>query len=159
MTLDEWIDTTTKRAEHALDNVTFSTHTEKDRQAGRIAAYEGGFQVGVIETLKDLKAVIRAKRSEGWYRLKQLMKSGNLLELPLSEGWGFVVTPTQHLHAAAPDMLKALKAIDDFWTSSHPEGPDGDPTIMGGLAKISDDTLDVWRTIRAAITKAEGTRS
>jgi hypothetical protein len=60
------------------------------------------------------------------------------------------------LIAAAPEMLAALRAMDDFWTSSHPAGPDGDPTTMGGLATLTDETLDVWRGVRAAIAKAEG---
>lgn len=60
------------------------------------------------------------------------------------------------LAEAAPEMFEALKRMDEFWTESHPAGPDGDPSTMGGLATLTDETLDVWRGIRAALTKALG---
>lgn len=44
MTLDEWIDKTTRQAEHVLDNVTFSANTGEDAEAGRIAAYQGALE-------------------------------------------------------------------------------------------------------------------
>lgn len=55
---------------------------------------------------------------------------------------------------AAPELLAAAKMLDDFWTKSHPDGPDGNPKYAGGLGVLTDDTLNVWRTIRRAIAKA-----
>lgn len=62
---------------------------------------------------------------------------------------------------AADDMLAALQAIDTFWTNSFPDGPEGSRKALGGLGTISDDTIEVWRTIRAALSRAlgEGERS
>ncbi|WP_106724256.1 hypothetical protein [Pseudaminobacter soli (ex Li et al. 2025)] len=60
-----------------------------------------------------------------------------------------------HRWNAHSHLLAALKAMDAFWTEHHPEGPDGDPATLGGLVALTDDTLEVWRTIRAAIAKAE----
>lgn len=56
------------------------------------------------------------------------------------------------LLAANEGMRKALERIDDFWTEAHPEGPDGDRTCLGGLASLADDTIEVWRVIRAALS-------
>lgn len=81
---------------------------------------------------------------------------GPIFGLTPSVGTPDEICANARLVAAAPDMLAALKGIDDFWTIAHPDGPDGDPTTMGGLATLSDDTLDVWRSIRSAIAKAEG---
>jgi hypothetical protein len=53
-------------------------------------------------------------------------------------------------------MLSALKAIDDFWTDAFPDGPDGAASALGGLLTLTEDTLAVWRKIRAAIARAEG---
>lgn len=48
-------------------------------------------------------------------------------------------------------MRKALERIDAFWTADFPEGPEGDRNWAGGLGKLSDDTIEVWREIRAAL--------
>lgn len=58
------------------------------------------------------------------------------------------------LIAAAPDMLMALQALDASWTETFPDGPDGDRRWVGGLGTLSDETVTIWRTIRAAIAKA-----
>lgn len=48
----------------------------------------------------------------------------------------------------------ALKALDDWWTGEFPGGPD-DPKNSTGFIVLSDDTLDIWRTVRAAIAAAK----
>jgi hypothetical protein len=50
------------------------------------------------------------------------------------------------------DLVAALTAIDGFWTEAHPAGPDGDPAH--GLGVLSDDTITIWRGIRAALSRA-----
>lgn len=60
------------------------------------------------------------------------------------------------LIAAAPELLEALRAIDDFWTERIPDGPDHTKDAIGRPRKMSDPTVAVWRTIRSAIAKAEG---
>jgi len=60
-----------------------------------------------------------------------------------------------NLIAAAPDMLEALIRLDAFWLEAHPAGPNGDPSYKG-FAVLSDDTLEIWRGVRAAISKAKG---
>ena len=53
-----------------------------------------------------------------------------------------------HLIAAAPDMLEALKQIDDFWSES-PSGP--------GMNRQRQDRFMALRLqLSAAIAKAEG---
>lgn len=64
----------------------------------------------------------------------------------------------KRLRDAAPDMLAALNKLDAWWTATFPEGPDGDRSYLGGLGTLSDDTVELWREIRAAISKAEAVR-
>jgi len=59
------------------------------------------------------------------------------------------------LRTVNAQMLAALKAIDNWWLADFPDGPEGDRTALGGLGRISDDTIDIWRTIQAAIAAAE----
>lgn len=47
------------------------------------------------------------------------------------------------------ELLDALKALDKFWTSDFPEGPEAHEGLL------SKDTLSIWRSARAAIAKAE----
>lgn len=56
---------------------------------------------------------------------------------------------------SAPSMLVALKKIDASWTESFPGGPDGDRAWCGGIGRLSEETVELWREIRAAIAKAE----
>jgi len=56
------------------------------------------------------------------------------------------------LIAAAPDLLEALVALDDDWTSDFPDGPDTQLKFV----KFADETLAIWRKARAAIAKAKG---
>ncbi len=58
------------------------------------------------------------------------------------------------LIAAAPDMLKALKTLDAWWTDEFPRGPDGD--YSDRMFTLSDDTKDIWRRIRTVIAETEG---
>lgn len=60
------------------------------------------------------------------------------------------------LIAAAPDMLAALQKIDADWAETFPDGPDGNRD-WHGLGKLSDETAEVWRSIRAAIARATRT--
>jgi hypothetical protein len=49
------------------------------------------------------------------------------------------------------EMLEALKRLDAWWLVSFPGGPDGDRSWGGGIGMLSDDTVEIWRSIRAAI--------
>ena len=60
------------------------------------------------------------------------------------------------VYKAAPKLLEALKAMDAYWTADFPEGPDGSRVALGGFGEVSEDTMQVWRTVRAAIASAEG---
>jgi hypothetical protein len=60
------------------------------------------------------------------------------------------------LIAAAPDLLAALKTIDAYWTEDFPDGPEGSRQWAGGLGELSDQTVELWRAIKSAISKAEG---
>lgn len=51
-------------------------------------------------------------------------------------------------------MLEALKALDAWWTDSFPAGPDA-ADVSYGFGKLSEDTLAIWRQVRAAIAAAE----
>lgn len=51
---------------------------------------------------------------------------------------------------------KALENIDRFWTEDFPGGPEGDPTWAGGLGRLSDETIEVWKGIRSSITAIRG---
>lgn len=51
-------------------------------------------------------------------------------------------------------MLEALKALDAWWTDSFPAGPDAED-VSYGFGKLSEDTLVIWRQVRAAIAAAE----
>lgn len=62
----------------------------------------------------------------------------------------------QRKRDAADEMLQALKCMDAYWTADLPEGPDGSRRALHGFGEVSEDTMQVWRTIRAAIAKAEG---
>ena len=58
--------------------------------------------------------------------------------------------------AASLDSLKVCRELDRHWTEDFPEGPDGKVEILGGAGRLSEDTLAIWRSARAAIAKAEG---
>lgn len=61
------------------------------------------------------------------------------------------------LISAAPDLLTAAKALDAYWTIDFPDGPYGGREYKKGLGgTLADDTVELWRTVRAAIAKAEG---
>lgn len=57
-------------------------------------------------------------------------------------------TADARLIAAAPDLLAALKGLDEFWSEDFPLGPDT-PSLHYSM-------ISMWRQIRAAIAKAEG---
>ncbi len=62
---------------------------------------------------------------------------------------------TLNLYLAANSLLRAAKGLDAYWTEAHPSGPDGDRTCLSGFGVLADDTLEVWRAIRSAITEAQ----
>jgi hypothetical protein len=69
-----------------------------------------------------------------------------------------------HLIAAAPDMLTALKTLDAFWTKDFPDGPGdasepADTLLAAVKARLTTDTIELWRNVRSAIAKAEGRAS
>jgi len=45
----------------------------------------------------------------------------------------------------------ALKGLDDYWTADFPAGPDGPRTTFSGFGEVSEDTMQVWRNVRAAL--------
>lgn len=61
-----------------------------------------------------------------------------------------------HMLRTAPAMYAALEALDRSWTESFPGGPDGERAFAGGVGRLSDETVDLWRTIRAALAQARG---
>lgn len=75
-------------------------------------------------------------------------KCGECQLVPMS-----VVISTDEAH---DQMLSALSALDAYWSEDFPGGPDGSRVFLGGLGQVSDDTMSVWRKVRAAIAKAEG---
>lgn len=84
-----------------------------------------------------------------------------------ADGGGMIVaqfwtSPTpEHaaMMVAAPQVLAALKALDAYWTEDFPGGPDGPRTVMNGLGVIADDTIAIWKEVRAAIAAAEATHA
>lgn len=68
----------------------------------------------------------------------------------------FPIVADRSLIAAAPELLDALRSLDAYWTEDFPEGPEGSRVVLGGLGTIADDTIAIWRKVRAAISKAEG---
>jgi len=83
----------------------------------------------------DVMALPKAERPHGWSLMPT--SSTRLLEDDVP------------LHASAPELVEALKAMDDYWTADLPEGPDGSRTVL-----VGGRGLDVWRKIRAALSKA-----
>lgn len=59
------------------------------------------------------------------------------------------------LIAAAPDLLEACEELDRFWTEDIPLGPGKE----GDVRLFTPDTLRIWRSIRAAISRARGDQS
>jgi len=60
-----------------------------------------------------------------------------------------------HLIAAAPNLLSALERLDADWTKTFPDGPEGSLDYYG-IGKMADETVSIWRDIRAALAKARG---
>lgn len=87
-------------------------------------------------------------------------ESDSYLSLTLLEGEGGERSEANaRLIAAAPDLLAVARALDDHWTADFPGGPDnwdtpGAATILGGLGRLSEETLAIWRQARAAIERA-----
>lgn len=81
------------------------------------------------------------------------MKSGLPIRAPVARmftrgNW----SANAYLITAAPDLLEALVALDDDWTSEFPDGPD----TQLKFGRLADETLAIWRKARAAIAKARG---
>lgn len=51
-------------------------------------------------------------------------------------------------------MLEALKALDASWTAEFPAGPDTED-LRYGIGRLSEETVGIWKQIRAAIAAAE----
>lgn len=54
------------------------------------------------------------------------------------------------LISAAPDMLPILQKLDAWWTQEWPCGP----VASDGIVHLTDETIELWVAIRAAIAKA-----
>lgn len=52
----------------------------------------------------------------------------------------------------AKEMFDALAALDAWWTAEWPGGPDTDDIR---ILRLSDETIAIWRAIRAALAKAD----
>jgi hypothetical protein len=59
-----------------------------------------------------------------------------------------------HLMKASPELLAACRKLDAFWSADYAP-PHPDPAKQE-LRLLTKETLDVWRTIRAAIARATG---
>lgn len=57
---------------------------------------------------------------------------------------------------AFDDMLEALRALDKFWTDEFPKGPDVPAPFPNPDVRLGEDTIAIWKQIRAAIANAEG---
>jgi hypothetical protein len=55
-------------------------------------------------------------------------------------------------------LMESAKRIDTSWTEAFPGGPDG-PRTWGGWGELTDETITMWRGIRAAIAAAEAALS
>lgn len=65
------------------------------------------------------------------------------------------VVANGRLIAAAPDLLAALKQIDESWTADIPGGLESVPGGMDAI-NIHPTHLAFWKMARAAIRKATG---
>jgi len=75
----------------------------------------------------------------------------DIFDAGFSAGIGWALkTDNEPLIMAAEELLNVVTAIDRMWSCDY-HGPEN------SLAKkrFSDDTLTVWRQMRAAIAKAE----
>ena len=66
----------------------------------------------------------------------------------LSNNAAFIVKAVNS-HTA---LVAACRAIDADWTATFPEGPEGSREWANGLGTLSDDTVEIWRKIRAALS-------
>lgn len=57
------------------------------------------------------------------------------------------------------EMVKALRKLDRFWSEPFPAGPDGSRDYLGGLGLLSDDTVELWREVRALLSRIGEERS
>jgi hypothetical protein len=53
-------------------------------------------------------------------------------------------------------LRSAVEKLDAYWTQSFPGGPDGDPSWAGGLGRLSDDTIELWREVRSTLSVGRG---
>lgn len=87
----------------------------------------------------------------GWGHLTG--KGHGALGLSHEEG-AAIQDANARLIAAAPDLLALARRLDAWWTEEFPSGPDANHEVWGGIGRLSDETLEIWRQVRAAIAKA-----
>lgn len=70
----------------------------------------------------------------------------------LSNARLFIDSP--RLAAAVLADREVLKRIDDAWTRDFPGGPDS-PEMVGGFARLSEETIETWKLIRGRIASTK----
>lgn len=60
------------------------------------------------------------------------------------------------LRSENAELVEALLAVDASWTEECPGGPDGDRKWCHGIGEIADDTIQIWRRIRKALSRVSG---
>lgn len=60
------------------------------------------------------------------------------------------------LRSLNAELVEVLSTIDASWTEECPGGPEGDRKWCHGLGEIADSTIQIWRRIRAALSRVSG---
>jgi hypothetical protein len=94
---------------------------------------------------KNPRCLVLAKESHGRIQIAGLWDGDDPYGRRLSS------IADAHLIAAAPNLLAALKRVENSWRDIY-TGPE-DPRAV---ARFSDHTISIWREMLAAIAKAEG---
>jgi hypothetical protein len=111
---------------------------------------------GLIERLQvDMNYLRRSDRAE----MAQIGRDIEDAAFGLQRAQHQIVTAVSsitELTAEVGRQREALIRVDDDWTEAFPGGPDGPREYLGGIGHLSDKTIEVWRSIRAALSHEEG---